>query len=160
VVQNSKSYQLEKVIWDSLDFERMGWHDCRIYAFCFGENYQLLLDIDYIFKWVQTGKTFKFWVAPCSLIFENVYDIEFDLACFSDGLEIDNINRDNPQKPRNADFIKIDTEYDWTIEMQQGSLFFKSVGYKQYVRQKPLFIHGQHLGLKKRGGVSFGKDFK
>ncbi len=151
----SKSYQLEKSVWTDVDFESMGWHDCMIYAFCFGENNQLLLDIDYIFKWVQTGKTFKFWVSPCTFVFQNVYDIEFQIDGCSGGLEIDNINRKNPQRPKNADFIKIETEYDWNIETQQGSISFKSVGYKQYVRQKPKFINGQHLKLKYRGGVSF-----
>jgi hypothetical protein len=158
MTQTSKSYQLDKAVWSDIDFENMGWHDCKIYAFCFGENHQLLLDIDYIFKWVQTGKTFKFWVSPCTLIFENVYDIEFQIDGCSGGLEIDNISRDNPQRPKNADFIKIDTEYDWTIETQQGSIFFKAIGYKQYVRQNPTLMHGQYFGLKERGGVSFSTE--
>lgn len=158
MTQTSKSYQLEKAIWTDNDFETMGWHDCMIYAFSFGHNFQLLLDIDYIFKWVQTGKTYKFWVAPCTLVFENAYDIEFQIDGCSGGLEIDDISRNNPLRPKNADFIKIDTEFDWTIGTQQGSIFFKSVGYKQYVRQIPKFIHGQQFGLKERGGVSFNTE--
>ena len=68
---SSKIYQLEKFLWTDHDFENMDWHDCKLFAISFGDNFQLLLDIDYIFKWVQTGKTFKFWVSPCTLVFEN-----------------------------------------------------------------------------------------
>jgi hypothetical protein len=147
MAQTSKSYQLDKSVWTDVDFETMGWHDCMIYAFCFGDNKQLLLDVDYIFKWLQIGNTYKFWVSPCTLIFENVYDIEFQIDGCSGVLEIDNIERRNPQRPKNADFIKRDTEYDWAIETQQGYVSFKSVGYKQYVRRKPQFINGQYFGL-------------
>ena len=78
----------------------------------------------------------------------------------SGGIDIDEISRDNPQKPKNADFIKVDTEFDWTINTQQGSLYFKSVGYKQYVRQSPKYMPGQYFELTKRGGISFDKVFR
>ncbi len=111
MTQISQSYKLEKSVWTDVDFETMGWHDCIIHAFCPGENNQMLLDIDYIFKWVQTGKTFKFWVSPRTLVFENVYDIKSQIDGCYGGLEIDKISRENPQRPKNADFIKIDVEY-------------------------------------------------
>jgi hypothetical protein len=134
---SSKSYQLQKSLWTNHDFENMGWHDSKLFAISFGDNFQLLFDIDYIFKGVQTEKTFKFWVSPCTLVFENVYDLEFQMDGISGGIDIDEITRNNPQKTKNADFIKVDTEFDWTIDTQQGSIFFKSIGYKQYVRQIP-----------------------
>ena len=46
------TYHLEKTIWTDTDFEQMNWHDCPIHAFSFNDNFELLLDIDYIFKWV------------------------------------------------------------------------------------------------------------
>ena len=157
MTQSSKSYQLEKTIWTDQDFENMGWHDAKLFAISFGGNYELLFDIDYIFKWVQTGKTFKFWVSPCTLVFENVYDVEFQMDGISGGLDIDKISCNNPQRPKNAEFIKVETEFDWTIDTQQGSIFFKSIGYKQYVRQLPKFIHGQYFKLTDRRGISFDK---
>jgi hypothetical protein len=153
--QPSKSYQLDKSLWTDLDFDTMGWHDCMIYAISFGDSNQLLFDIDYIFKWVQTGKTYKFWVSPCTLIFENVYDIEFQIDSFSGGLQVDDISRENPRRPQNADFIGIGTEFNWNLETLQGSILFKSVGYKQHVRQNPKFINGQYFELNERGGISF-----
>jgi hypothetical protein len=53
---SSKEYQLEKSLWTEKDFDTMGWHDSFVYGISFGENFQLLFDIDYIFKWVLTGE--------------------------------------------------------------------------------------------------------
>jgi len=148
-------YHLEKSLWSDVDFENMGWHDCPIYAVSFGQNFELLLDIDYIFEWVLKGKKYKFWTSPCTLVFENVYDVKFDLAMITSGLVIDNVIRENPGKPRNADYIKRDIEFDWTIETFQGPISFKSAGFRQFVRGKPLFLGTQAIGLKERGGISF-----
>ncbi|GAB2811096.1 hypothetical protein [Ferruginibacter profundus] len=152
-----KRYELEKSLWTEKDFDTMGWHDSIVYAISFGENFQLLFDIDYIFKWVLTGKTYHFWVSPCTLVFENVYDLKFDLEFSGIELEIDDITRKNPQRPNNADHIGRDIEMDWFIETQQGTISFKSVGYKQYVRQLPSYLPTQTIEINDRGGVSFDK---
>ncbi|RZJ99749.1 MAG: hypothetical protein EOO46_22040 [Flavobacterium sp.] len=157
MTQSSKQYQLEKSLWTEEDFDTMGWHDSLVYAISFGENFQLLFDIDYIFKWVLTGKTYHFWVSPCTLVFENVYDLKFDLEFSGVELEIDDITRENPQRPKNADYINRDIEMDWFIETQQGVISFKSVGYKHYVRQQPRYLPTQAIELKDRGGISFEK---
>ena len=68
---SSKIYQLEKSVWTDHDFEDMGWHDCKLFAISFGDNFQLLLDIDYIFKWVQTEKTFNFGYHLARLFLKN-----------------------------------------------------------------------------------------
>jgi hypothetical protein len=158
VTESSKQYQLEKNAWTESDFELMGWHDSHIYAISFAENFQLQFDIDYIFKWVLTGKKYKFWVSPCTLVFENVYDVKFDLECSTPELDIDDIIRENPQRPKNADHIKREIEFDWIIETQQGTISFKSVGYKQYVRKLPRFTNVQYFGTAERDGFSFDKS--
>ncbi|RYY00806.1 MAG: hypothetical protein EOO53_21235 [Gammaproteobacteria bacterium] len=155
MTQSSKQYQLEKSLWTEEDFDTMGWHDSLVYGISFGENFQLLFDIDYIFKWVLTGKTYHFWVSPCTLVFENVYDLKFDLEFSGIELEIDDVTRDNPQRPKNADFIGRDVEMDWVIETQQGTISFKSIGYKQYVRQLPRYLPTQAIERIERGGISF-----
>jgi hypothetical protein len=157
----SNSYQLEKTTWSDPDFDRMSWHDCPIHAFSFNDEFELLLDIDYIFEWVQPQKGerfFKFWIAPCTLIFENVYDITFD----SEHKQpvIDYVGRSNPQKPKNSDYIGRDTEYDWDIVMVSSELSFKSVGFKQFVRQNPILSRNQCLKTDERGEISFGMTFK
>ena len=151
----SKQYQLTKSLWTEEDFDTMGWHDSLIYAISFGDNFQLLFDIDYIFKWVLTGKTYHFWVSPCTLVFENVWDLKLDLECSGIEIEIDDVTRENPQRPKNADHIGRDIEMDWFIETQQGTISFKSIGYKQYVRQLPRYLSTQTIERTERGGISF-----
>lgn len=154
----SKIYQLEKALWTDADFEQMGWHDCPIKALAFSDNdYQLLLDIDYIFKWVlpKNKRFYNFWISPCTLVFENVHDINIELSSDGVALTIDKISRKNPVVPRNAEYIGRDTEYDWIIETFAGEISFKSVGFKQYVRQQPVLISTQELDTDARGGISF-----
>jgi len=155
----AEQYQLEKRLWDETDFDMMGWHDASIHAFSFSKDYKLFLDIDYIFKWVhpEDGETyFNFWVAPCTLAFENVWNIVFDLELsVPSELSIDSIVRSNPNVPRNAGYTTQSTEYTWTIETLNGDITFNSVGYSLYVRQQPLFVKEQMLDIDVRGGISF-----
>ncbi len=155
MIESSKQHQLDKSLWTDDDFESMVWHDCRIHAISFGDDFKLLFDIDYIFKWIQTGETYKFWIAPCTLAFENVHDISVDLEVSNSEIYIDDIMRSNPRQPQNANYIKRETEFDWMIETQQGSISFKSIGYKQFVRQIPELTHSQYLIDDNRGGISF-----
>jgi hypothetical protein len=118
-----------------------------------------MLDIDYIFKWVlmKNKKHYQFWMAPCTLIFENVYNIAFESEHTT--LIIDNISKENPQVPKNAGYIGKETEYDWIIETTVGEIAFKSVGYTQYVRQSPTLLRSQEIDMQSRGGISFNTSF-
>jgi hypothetical protein len=155
MTRSIKQYQLDKSIWTEDDFEHMQWHDNPIHAITFSDNFEIIMDIDYIFEWILKGKKYIFWISPCTFIFENVYDMAFDVGPTSPGFTIDFITKENPQKPNNAEHIKRDTEYDWTIEMQEGTISFKSIGYKQFVRQKPRLLATQKLDTLQRGEISF-----
>ena len=151
-------YHLEKVAWTDADFANMSWHDCSIHAFSLNDSYELLLDIDYIFKWVTAGKRFKFWMSPCTLIFKNVYELEFD--SYWKLPIIDSIEWSNPQKPKNAEYTGRDIEYDWNIGMVSGAMSFKSVGFDLHVRKQPILIREQKLTIEQRGDISFGKTYE
>jgi hypothetical protein len=150
-------YQLEKTLWTDADFDIMSWHDCPVYALSFDKQDKLLLDIDYMFKWVlmKNKRKFRFWISPCTLVFENVYDLVFETDDTT--IIIDNILRENPRKPKNAEYLNKDLEYDWTIETTVGVILFKSIGFKQYVRQAPVLIGMQEIDLQERGGISFNE---
>jgi hypothetical protein len=137
-------FQLEKALWTDADFEQMNWHDCPIKALAFNDH-QLLLDIDYIFKWVlmKNKRHYQFWISPCTLMFEYVHAIE--LSSDYATLTIDNMSR----------HAGSDSEFDWIIETTVGEISFKSVGYKQYVRQYPVLVSTQELNAEVRGGISF-----
>ena len=164
-----EEYILEKWVWTEEDFERMGWHDCHIHAVAFSpEEYKLLIDIDYIFKWAlpKFGQVifkpeqshFGFWVAPATLVFENIYEVEADIFSYSGGLEIDRIKREEAKSPRNAEYIQHDTEWLWTVECQEGDIRLRSAGYKQHVRVAPRLIRQQKIALSDRGGYSFAEE--
>jgi len=89
-------YTLEKALWADADFEQMGWHDSHIHAIAFRpESFQLLLDIDYIFRWVGPAPKethYKFWLSPCTLMFKNVYQLWISLEPLED-VSIQDITR-------------------------------------------------------------------
>jgi hypothetical protein len=148
-------YLLEKEIWSDQDFENMSWHDNPIYAFCFDENYKLYLDIDYIFKWVLKGKHYKFWMAPCTLVFETVFDFAMEESAPYQLVILD-ITRSEPKPPKNEYYTDNNIiEYDWVIETLLGEISFSSTGFKQHVRAKPQINSQQKLSLAERGGISF-----
>jgi len=154
----AEPYPMEKWVWTEADFERMGWHDSQVHALAFSpETSELLLDIDYIFEWIHPEPSetyFKFWTAPATLIFENVYDVDFIIGSYSGGLEIDGIKREDGRQPRNAPYIRHDLERLWTIDCQEGEIKLRSAGYTQYIRAAPQFGR-QKLELSARGGCSF-----
>jgi hypothetical protein len=154
------NYELEKDIWTEQDFETMGWHDCKIHAFTFfPEKYEFVLDIDYIFKWVKPDETgyYKFWISPATMVFENAYDIVFDLVV-NYGIEISGISRENPEKPKNSEFCGKETEWSWEIDSPSGAITLKSVGYKMYVRSSPILKREQSIEYEERGGISFSRE--
>ncbi|UEG54066.1 hypothetical protein LLH06_03660 [Mucilaginibacter daejeonensis] len=148
-------YELEKTLWTGADYEQMGWHDARVHGISFGKNYQLLLDIDYIFEWVhpKEGETFfKFWIAPCTLIFENVYKLAFDLELsVPSEMYIDGIVRSKESLTPNGVLI----EYDWQIDFDGGGITFNGTDFNQHVRCPPQLTEVQELDIISRGGVSF-----
>lgn len=81
--------EIGKSIWTEADFEQMGWHDCTIYGMALKEgddvlSNELYFDIDYIFKWIypeQDESSFSFWIAPCTLIFKQVFNLKKEILC-------------------------------------------------------------------------------
>jgi hypothetical protein len=152
------AYPLEKWVWTEADFDSMGWHDAKLYALAFFQDtFELALDIDYIFEWVQPeppAPNYTFWVSPCTLVFENVTDLEVDIAPYDD-LTIDGLTRgDETFIPRNAAAIGGRVERHWTIDCH-GAITMRSIGFKQYVRRVPRHLAGQSMSLNDRGGISF-----
>jgi hypothetical protein len=148
---------LTKATWTDADFGEMGWHDCRIHAISIGEYddgtlppARLLLDLDYILRWVDPAggqKHFTFWIAPATLVFEEAWGIKGDLGPLHELLEIADLHRLDPP----------DDVPDplWRIEGQNFDLQVRSAGYTQYLRRLPQHVHRQMLTSAERGGASF-----
>jgi hypothetical protein len=159
-VTTSKIYNLEKSIWTEKDFNSMGWHDSRIHGFAIttdDENFQseLLLDIDYIFQWINPVPPdvyFTFFVAPCTLVFHNISDLTVDIETGRIvGVELEIADLHLVEKREQTDIIY------WNIETQQDDIKFEASGYTQYVRQNPKLVRGQKLSLDERNGIRFDK---
>lgn len=162
--QKIEKYKLEKSIWNDEDFSQMGWHDCLIHSFAtriFDEKEpwknEFLLDVDYIFKWNQPippSSYFTFWISPCTLIFENFYDliIEIDTSYAFPFAQIMGLNRKEIKNEINGLIY-----YEWKIELENGLISLKSENFQQIVRKKPIYSKGQWLSFEERKGFSFDK---
>lgn len=147
---------LEKFVWTENDFEVMGWHDSFVYGISISDNHEFLLDIDYIFKWINPiteNGYFRFWICPCTLVFENVYSLRVDLEVAEPfEIQISDIEMFLHQDSTNV--------YDWNILTNQGNIYIKSTGFKQYVRRKPISTEQQCISPAERGVVSFFKGIE
>lgn len=158
-----EQYILEKSVWMQDDFEVMGWHDVNIYGVIIEKGEEpwqgnLIFDIDYIFEWVHPvppQKYFSFWVAPCTLIFKEVYELRINIDQQGNTLELfdfDGITMVSKKKLDNGSTI-----YEWLLELHIGEIQFKSLGFEQMVRRAPIYTNSQVLSLDERGGISFNK---
>ncbi|MFC6066832.1 hypothetical protein [Streptomyces ochraceiscleroticus] len=148
---------LAKSVWSESDFEDMGWHDATVHGLYVqrtdGVLPRLLLDLDYIVRWVHPippAKYFSFWMSPATLVFDEFWDIEgdFDHKGTYPELTIDDVHRLVPGDGR-ADFPQ------WHIEGHAFDLKFRAAGFRQYFRQAPRLSSVQVLSPAERGGCCF-----
>ena len=159
MISSGTIYQLEKKTWTEVDFEKMGWHDVYIHAVTFApEAHEFILDIDYIFAWVEPeppSPYYSFWISPATLVFRNVTNFQAEIGDPL-GLQIMGITRSNPHEPMNAKYIDDKTTWAWSIDLLQGGIGFESTGYTQFTRREPARISSaQKLSSQERGGISF-----
>ena len=164
-LKSTDVYQLTKTLWTHDDFDEMGWHDVVIHAITFQpEKYEFILDIDYIFAWVEPeppSPGFSFWVAPATLVFENTWDFRAELSDhlgFQIGLQMQGITRKVGRAPKTPAFVNTQTGWTWTIELVQGEISFSASGFSQYIRRNPIRVSSQQFSLQERGGISFERS--
>lgn len=163
MTDQKNNYELDKFIWTQDDFEQMCWHDSRIYGFVFENNNEnwasdLLFDIDYIFKWVNPvppAKSYTFWVSPCTLIFKECFDLSISVQTNGnslDLLEITDICLISKIEQEKNKFL-----FDWSVDLQEGKITFKSYGFKQVVRELPIHTNQQILTFEERNNANFSR---
>ncbi|MBZ4019774.1 hypothetical protein [Streptomyces purpurogeneiscleroticus] len=148
---------LSKSVWSEADFEEMGWHDATVHGLHVqrtdGVLPRLLLDLDYIVRWVHPvppAKYFSFWMSPATLVFDEFWDLEgdFDYKGTYPELTIDDVHRLVPDDGR-ADIPQ------WHIEGHAFDLKFRAAGFRQYFRQAPRLASVRVLSPDERGGCCF-----
>jgi len=117
-----ESYRLDKARWDDSDFREMGWHDATLWSFVANpDQFEFLLDLDYIFKWVKPKKDdsfFNFWVAPVTMVFNNVSGVVIDIESAQGAIQIADLHRGGPETAPNGKT----TQYSYRIECQEGAI--------------------------------------
>lgn len=151
----SGSFALEKSSWSQDDYERLSWSDATVHALAFdSDRRRLLFDVDHVFGFEEPAEgedSFRFWVAPCTLVFRDVDAIESRLATpDATGLRVAALARSelapNPDgTPR----------WRWSLDCDQGDVSFGASGFEQRVRRPPTLEYEPGLSLGARGGVSF-----
>ncbi|MDO6429785.1 hypothetical protein Q4E93_04275 [Flavitalea sp. BT771] len=155
----SQPYHLEKKIWTESDFPIMGWHDAPVYGMTFlsdasALSNQLLFDLDYIFQWITPippDNHFSFWIAPATLIFKHVADLNLEInhePPYTFDFEIRDIYRLEELTYPNGG-----TYWKWQIELGNGNIYFKASGYEQIIRKPPALTTSQEF--PDRGETSF-----
>ncbi|MGV7222640.1 MAG: hypothetical protein ACQ9MH_14070 [Nitrospinales bacterium] len=163
-MSGSENYILEKEIWTEADFEVMNWHDCKIWAMMTHSDYdnyswEIFFDIDYIFKWVASKDNkgwSDFWISPVTMVFLGTSDWKLDIEAPQCDIEILELSMENPRKTLNPQY----TKYTFRFKCVEGEISFTAVGYKMYVRQKPMLGDTWSLTYNQRGGVSFDRGMK
>jgi len=156
-------YLPEKWVWTAADFDRLGWHDALVHALAFlPETYELALDIDYLFQWVRPAADesyFSFWVAPCTLIFEDVAALDLALSSSAGDFAIADRTRES-LPPRPGTDTPAPRTWRWHLDGHEGDIASQATGYTQYIRAAPLHIQRQRLDRAARGGLSFARGQK
>jgi hypothetical protein len=149
----------EKLVWSEQDFDAMGWHDSTIWSMVGdSENFEFLIDLDYIFKWVHPcpGETyFKFWISPVTMVFENASDVRIDIESQQGCIEVTDLQRELIGPSPNGKFI----QYKFKFECREGDIELESTGFRMYVRRPPALLERQSYELAARNGVSFSRTY-
>jgi hypothetical protein len=97
------------------------------------------------FEWVHpaAGEEFlRFWVAPCTLVFQNVYEVRFEAEWYGGPmLSVDDLSQGDPRTPRNAEHIGRDREWLWTTVREHCS-----VAGDEVMKYLPAVSHAEYRG--------------
>lgn len=154
----NQPFELAKSLWTDADFDVMGWHDVHIHAIAFSpKTEELLMDIDYMFAWVDPEppeKHYSFWMSPCTLVFANAYDFKAKTD-WGLGMEISHVSRQETEASKKVSPLGYPKHWEWTFDCQEGALSFLASGYQQFTRAKPVRSRTQIFSWQERKGVSF-----
>ena len=148
--------------WTEADFDSLGWHDIHVHGFRVTEGEHgvglLILDLDYILEWIHPkteAGSFRFRIAPASLVFRDVTSLRFTLdyatptaamGPFSiDGIEREPISHENGYES---------SRWAIAVNWPDGELAFESPGFTQSLTGPIVETDAQYLTGDERNGDS------
>lgn len=145
-------------IWTEHDFDSFGWHDNHVHGFriveCDHGTGLLILDLDYILEWIcpeYEQASFRFRVAPASLIFREVTSLRLslDYATPTAGLgpfSIDDIEREPLSIESGCETFRWKIDINWP----DGRIEFESPGFTQTLTGEVVETDSQYLTKEER----------
>jgi len=147
--------------WRTEDFESMSWHDVHVHGFRFATfdeeegTADLVLDIDYILKWENSGGGFfSFTVCQAELRFYDTFrlKLELDYSTPTAGMcpfSINGIHREP------LEFATGFRSFRWRIPINwpRGLLEFEAPAFTQTLMGKPVVQSGQSLSPNDRARI-------
>lgn len=130
------------------DFESLGFHDCYVHGLRWSRrHFSLILDIDYIVQWVETGGKYQFWVSPSELCFRSVSDavVSLDWTQLAPECQIEGIYRRETRTTANGT-----QDYHWDVEFgtPDGSIDLWATEFELRIQSVPVLCQTPHLRQK------------
>lgn len=130
-----------KQSWDSDDFDKMSWSNCRLYAMTFpDESFKIHFDIDYVYQWSVEK---DFLVGKCQWTFNDVSNLKIEID-FGQSmlLSIIDVERSNTYLSPNGRVML----RDYKINFDEGLISFVSSGFIMKSLTSPLSSLKMDLG--------------
>ena len=160
------------VVWTDADFGTLSWHDCHIWGIDLRAGNadegdwtsDLAIDIDYIVEWLRApDQTFRFRVAPATLVFHGVTDLNINVAWQPTGFQVAlhpisvaHIDRETIEDHKvflDRPYYRFRITSNWPAG---GEIVFGAVGFTQTLRADPIVTEDQRLTLRTRRGTVGG----
>lgn len=151
----------------SSDYDPHLWHDDAVHGIALRTadpqsddwTSDLILDIDHIVSGTETEDGFRFGVAPATLTFHGVTDLEVRVESGSSGhtvgIALPSILRVDRQPVADQKVHFDRPYYVWRIELAShpdGYIAFGAWGHTLELRRKPVWTDQQCLTYRQRGG--------
>ena len=145
----------EQPEWSDADFDSMSWHDTHIHGFAaLPDRFELQFDIDFILEWIPAASgsnSIQFRIAPATLTFHNVANIEIELSSAQGHFSISEVRRTKLTSVQDGGDI-----WTWLIECHEGHIGFEATGFHLILRRPPSRSERQYLATAIRGPLPFG----
>lgn len=142
-------------------FERISFHDCVVYGLIWesnGEDWdsELILIIDYIDEWLcDSGVSYSFKVAPATLVFHNVTNLNFSFNTGWGDRYQNMIDKPAIQEIRRKiqtskeQLVHLDRDYSvWEVifdSVGKGGIKFGATGFSLMMHEEPGIPQGQQV---------------
>lgn len=151
----TRGYGLEKPVWTDADLDRMGWHDCPVRAIRTINNFRISWDIFWALTRSWSGSSsasepFKFHMPP-TFVLGAAGLVRIDVHPGQTQSSLGETRREAEGPPQRG---RPDS-WRWSPGLTEGSIGFRSTGYRQYIRKMPIPTRHQRLTLEERGGIMF-----